>query len=106
MANRRPPRMKHQKSLVSRIISSLVHEDDYVLFEAKIFWESLKGIMFYADESDIIDYQGGTIIMTAKHSVIKNEILLKKDEIKSLINVYLQEKSGKNIFPVRRIIVK
>lgn len=98
--------VKHQRSIVRNLISQLVHEDDYVLFEAKKFWESLKGIMFYADESDIVEFADRVIFIRAKNSVIKNEILLKKDEIKGLINVYLQDKLGRNRYPVQRIIVK
>ncbi len=106
MTQLRKPNIKHQNSIVNAIIGTLVHEDDFVLYEAKKFWETLKGVLFYADESDVLEYKGGTIILTAENSVIKNEILLKKDEIKGLINVYLQGKIGKNRFPIQRVIVK
>ncbi len=106
MAKLRKPRINHQSSIVSAIIGTLVHEDDFVLYEVKKFWETLRGVSFYADESEVLEYKGGTIILTAENSVIKNEILLKKDEIKGLINVYLQGKIGKNRFPVQRVIVK
>ena len=106
MAKLRKPKISHQNSIASSIIGRLVHKDDYILFEVKKIWKILEEIAFYAEESEVSEYKAGTIILTAKNSVIKNEILLKKDEIKGLINVYLQDKIGENNYPIKRVIVK
>jgi len=99
------PRINHQNSIASKIISSIVDKDDFVLYKTKIFWETLKGSLFYADESEITEYKNRIIFIKANNSVIKNEILLKKDEIKGLINVYLRDKLNNDKYPISRVIV-
>ncbi len=103
---RRRPNIHHHNNTLANVISRIVHKDDFVLFEAKRFWETLHGVVFYADDSEIVEYADRVLFIRANNSVIKNEILLKKDEIQNLINVYLHDKLKNDKYPVKRVIVK
>lgn len=100
------PYMKSSMSVAETIISSLVHKDDYLLYQCKQIWDELSKVVVYAKESTIEACEDGGLFIKSNNSVIKNELLVKKDEIRELINVYLHSKSRNDKYPVKRVIIK
>ncbi len=99
-------KMKTSKSVLEKVLASVVHKDDYLFYEMKQLWEELKKGTYYAKESEVSEFSEGVIFIKCNNSVIKNEIMLKKDEIRGLINVYLHSKLSNDKYPVKRVIVK